>query len=234
MTKEELLESLNVVGDSIPLRQGLDDGWLAISNSTVYFIGQRLGKWSVIQEWLRSTINNVEVKDGFLGKEMNLHCNGRRITFKKVPVDVDIAAFMGGEGVATAKPSASTVPSDSMDTLRKEEPKNRPSLTVEESSENVSSLHSFESLTEESTSDQGNPSSLFENFDIEGDLFTQDQLTVEPSNVQQRSKPIPPGESQQRRGIPPEIEENEVSGKFGKLFTWIIFFMVCSGFFGDC
>ena len=41
-------------------------------------------------------------------------------------------------------------------------------------------------------------------------------------------------QSSQRRGLPPEIPEVNPADRMGKLFSYIIFFMVCSGFLGDC
>jgi len=251
MKKEELLESLSAVGDIGPLRNGLDDGCLVLSQTTLYFIAQRMGKWSVLQEWPRTSISNVQAKDGFLGKELTLQSNGRTVTFKKIPADVDASSFVQGHGFFANQP-VNTTPEKEIEKKVEAIPTEQPSIesiveaaveidTFEPQGKSVSvelpeeTAPKFKTLKDRMAERRQNRASR--ELEVqETELLKDLGLNLEEQSPQSLSnqQKTTVRQSSQRRGLPPEVPEVNPADRMGKLFSYIIFFMVCSGFLGDC
>ena len=231
MTKEELLQSLEGIHEPIPVRQGLDDGLLVISADRLSFIGQRMGKWSVLEEWSRAELRDVKVSESFLGSEMTFQSASGRAAFKKIPSDVDIAAMLRGDVPRNATPSK-VVPPDSSIPSSKENDEVELDLAFEDD-DLLKDDDDF--LEEEISLPEIEQKPIFA--DVEAEVKPREEFKSLKERMAERKQARKEMMNRQVTPLDKSFdmpEENPAGKMFGKLFTYIFFFMICSGFIGDC
>ena len=235
MKKEELLQSLSAVGDIGPLRNGLDDGYLVLSQATLYFIAEKMGTWSVLQEWPRSSISKVQGKEGFLGKELTFQSNGRTVTFKKIPMEFDAVSFVQGQGSVVNQSSTTTSPEPAVQEV---EP-----MLSEQSSMEIT----FKPVSVEIESPEPEDVSVSSSEDSPPKFKTLKDRMIERRKRRESRDDAPQEtellkelglsldtQSTQRNDTPLEVPEEDPSGRLGKIFFYVTFFVIWSGILGDC
>jgi hypothetical protein len=90
MTRDELIASLEEkVEQIISLRLALDDGDLIFTKTMIYFIAERMDKWTIIEEWEQRGVSRWKLQEPFTGLELVIFTPDGRFLFRKVPLEIN-------------------------------------------------------------------------------------------------------------------------------------------------
>jgi hypothetical protein len=93
-TPEELAAEIGVGTNFIHVTIGLDKGCLAKSDTTLYFLGPRMGGWEVVESSPLVDVTRVEQKSNFMGETTLIVCKSGRWQCKDVEEGLDIAQWL--------------------------------------------------------------------------------------------------------------------------------------------
>ena len=93
---ENLIESLSVDADFIPLTMGLYEGRLVKTETELFFIAERFNGWEIMERCERSDIQKVEVSESFMGIVAQIHTSGTHWTLKDLPEGTNVQEWLLG------------------------------------------------------------------------------------------------------------------------------------------
>lgn len=206
-TPEELAAEIGVSTDFIHVTIGLDKGCLAKNETTLYFLGPRMGGWEVVESSPLVDVTRVEQKSNFMGETTLIVCKSGRWQCKDVEDGVDVAHWL------SSTVSVPFVPASP-----------------------VSSRSSFDSTTTQlEQSQRSEIDETWESDDIVDALSESPSEIFEPSQpVQEMQSPIRSDESQPELSVEDmlsstqDASEESGGGCVGTLVKWFIYLWIFS------
>jgi hypothetical protein len=216
MKKEEFFLQLEPIIDPIPMRKSLDEGFVVLSIETLYFVRERMGEWVILNQWSRKEIKDIQVIEGFIGKEILLRINKDKVVFKKITSDVEeFVSILSNTPIQSSLSEVITVTETGSTEITLD------TVTVSEKEEHnyVDSVYS--------ASEDDNTANIP---DWLHNSLSEAGVDLEQFNELSRTK-----EKTVSRLYTPEESKPAQSGSiFTKLFTYAFFIILCSGFFDNC
>ena len=91
---EDVVESLSLDADFIPVTMGLYEGRLVKTETELFFIAERFSGWEIMERCERSDVQKVEVNESFMGVVVEIHTNGSHWTLKDIPDGTSVEAWL--------------------------------------------------------------------------------------------------------------------------------------------
>lgn len=112
-TPEELAAEIGVSTDFVQVTIGLDKGCLAKDDTTLYFLGPRMGGWEVVESSPLADVTRVEQNSNFMGDTTLIVCKSGRWQCKDVEEGMDIPHWLSSSVPVSKTPSISRTVSTS-------------------------------------------------------------------------------------------------------------------------
>ena len=104
-TPEELAVEIGVSTNFIHVTIGLDKGCLAKDDTTLYFLGPRMGGWEVVESTPLKDVVRVEQKSNFMGDTTLIVCKSGRWQCKDVEEGKSVTQWLSASTPVSMTPS---------------------------------------------------------------------------------------------------------------------------------
>ena len=206
-TPESLAEEIGAALGFVQTTIGLDEGCLAKSPTTLYFLAQRMGGWEVVEETPLTDVVRVDKQINFMGEITVLICKSGRWQCRNVPESVDIAVWLG-----------SSVTLDATDTKAM-----KASLHTEMDSPKESKIIETETYVEPE-----------KNIEVGYDQATQDYYEELAKEAAARTQDQPPQAAEEVIDDLDTSDDEEGSSCLGTVVKWIVYIWIFSFIFDMC
>ena len=139
MSQVDLVESLSIDTDFLPVTMGLYEGRLVKTETELFFIAERFSGWEIMERCERSDVQKIEVSESFMGVVVEVHTNGSHWTLKDLPKGRNIDAWLSAAHFDSASGDEGVQLSDS--------------AQVESDLSDLKMFHETDSIVQQSTAE---------------------------------------------------------------------------------
>ena len=130
---ESLAESIGASTNFIHTTIGLDKGCLAKSESTLYFLGPRMGGWEIVEQTPIQDIIRVDITSNFMGETTLIVCKNGRWQCKQMTEGVTVQEWLSIQENLPSGPESDDEPEDLLtqsDTQKESSPNSIASTSI--------------------------------------------------------------------------------------------------------